>query len=75
MTIGSGDIRDGEVIYEFQRVGDYVKVTAVHTATLTEVSIVGSPHSHPDRLEQIALQKLRYVMTKKFGDSGRRAAP
>ncbi len=33
----------GEVIIEFYRVGAFVKVSAVDTATLTEVSIVGDP--------------------------------
>jgi hypothetical protein len=33
--------RRGDVIIEFYRVGAFVKVSAVDTATLTEVSIVG----------------------------------
>jgi hypothetical protein len=61
MAIGSGDINDGEVIFAFHRVGESVRVTAVHPATLTEVTIVGSVHTLQARLE------LRYVMAKRYG--------
>ncbi|MBL28319.1 MAG: hypothetical protein CMM50_12315 [Rhodospirillaceae bacterium] len=67
MAIGSGDINDGEVIFAFHRVGESVRVTAVHPATLTEVTIVGSVHTLQARLEQVALNKLRYVMAKRYG--------
>ncbi len=33
----------GDIIIEFYQVGAYVKVSAVDTATYTEVSIVGDP--------------------------------
>ena len=32
---------DREVLLEFQRVGSYMKATAMDAATLTEVSVVG----------------------------------
>ena len=36
------DLRPDYVIFEFRRVGAFVKVSAVDPRTLTEVSIVGS---------------------------------
>lgn len=67
MAIGSGDVDDREVIFAFHRVGESVRVTAIHPATLTEVVIVGSVHTPQARLEQVALNKLRYVMAKRYG--------
>jgi hypothetical protein len=36
------DIDAAEVLFEFVRLGNAVKVTVFHVPTLTEVSIVGS---------------------------------
>ncbi|MEW5703134.1 MAG: hypothetical protein AB1781_00885 [Pseudomonadota bacterium] len=59
---GSGD---REVLIEIQRVGNSVRVTAMDTATLVEVTIVGSPRETEARLKQMAVQKLRYVLGKR----------
>ena len=59
----SGDGRD--VIIEFHQVGDYVKVSAMDAATLTEISIVGDPSAGEAELTRIALRKLKYVLEKK----------
>lgn len=53
-----------EVIFEFYRVGAYVKVSAVDTATLTEVAIVGDPAIGEESLKQTALRKLDYVLER-----------
>jgi len=53
-----------EVILEFQRVGNAVKVSAVDTATGVEVSIVGPADSGEETLKRTALRKLEYVLTR-----------
>ncbi|MFC3226619.1 DUF6898 family protein [Marinibaculum pumilum] len=52
----------GEVLFEFWPAGRYVKVSAMHSATLTEISIVGDASRSQAELEETALQKLRYVL-------------
>ena len=60
------------VIFEFRRVGAFVKVSAVDPSTLTEVSIVGSPQAGEEILKRTARRKLEYVLGKK-PDAGRPA--
>ena len=45
--------------------GRYVKVTAIDPNTGIEASIVGDPQAPQERLHQLALQKLNYVLEKK----------
>ncbi|MFD2207602.1 DUF6898 family protein [Kiloniella antarctica] len=52
------------VIIEFAQVGVYVKVSAFHEPTMTEVSIVGDPRETEARLKQTVLNKLKYVLEK-----------
>ncbi len=52
------------VIFEFRRVGAFVKVSAVDPGTLTEVSIVGSPWAGEEILKRTARRKLEYVLGK-----------
>ncbi len=56
--------RHGDVIIEFYQVGAYVKVTAVDTATYTEVSIVGDPARSEEALKRAAVRKLEYVLER-----------
>ncbi len=58
-----------EVIIEFLRVGNAVKVTAVDPESMTEVSIVGPPDIGEETLKRTAIRKLEYVI-----DKNRRAA-
>jgi len=60
-----------EIIFEFQRVGGYVKVSAVDTLTSAEVSIVGPPSAGQVQLERLAAQKLEYVLSKRAAGSNR----
>jgi len=53
-----------EVLFEFQQVGDYVKVSAVDPLTNTEVAIVGSARASREALKASALRKLRYVLAR-----------
>ncbi|HUN48329.1 MAG TPA: hypothetical protein VMU85_17500 [Stellaceae bacterium] len=57
--------RRGEVIFEFQRRGAYVKVSAVDVASGTEVSIVGDPAAGETALRRLAERKLDYVLARK----------
>ena len=56
--------RPSEVLFEFQQVGDYLKVSAIDPATNTEVSIVAAPRMDRAALKQAALKKLIYVIEK-----------
>ncbi len=59
-----GHLNEGEVLLEYHRVGAYVKVSAIDPATQTEVSIVGDPKRSEAELARVALNKLKYVMSK-----------
>ncbi|WP_120496608.1 hypothetical protein [Kiloniella sp. EL199] len=52
------------VIIEFLRMGSYVKVSAFHEASMTEVSIVGDPKETEQKLKQTVIKKLNYVLNK-----------
>lgn len=53
-----------EVLFEFIRIGNSVKVSAFDIQTLTEVSIVGHCRASTERLKRLALQRLDYVLAK-----------
>ena len=65
MIENSGMPESREIIFEFQRVGGYVKVSAVDTLTSAEVSIVGPPSAGQVQLERLAAQKLEYVLQRR----------
>lgn len=54
-----------EVLVEFQQIGNAVKVTAVDTATMVEVSIMGPASAGEEVLKRNAINKLSYVLSKK----------
>lgn len=54
-----------EVLFEFSRVGNSMKVTALDTETLVEVSVVGPATSAQAQLKATALRKLQYVLAKR----------
>ncbi len=54
-----------DVIFEFITIGSYVKVTAVDTETMTEVSISGPASAGETVLKSQALRRLEYVMKRK----------
>ncbi len=56
--------RLGDIIIEFHQVGAYVKVSAIDTATYTEVSIVGDPTRGEEALKRAAIRKLEYVLER-----------
>jgi hypothetical protein len=55
----------GEIYFEHITFGKAVKVSAIHSATGTEVSITGPVSAGQTALERTALQKLIYVMSRK----------
>ena len=54
-----------EVIIEFYPVGAYVKVSAMDTQSLTEISIQGPANASEETLKRNALKRLEYVLKKK----------
>lgn len=59
-----------DVIIEFFPVGAFVKVSAMDTQSLTEVSIQGPANASKQTLERHALKRLEYVLKKKGLISG-----
>ena len=55
----------GEIYFEHITFGKVAKVSAIHSATGTEVSISGPVSAGREALERTALQKLIYVMSRK----------
>ncbi|MDQ2101250.1 DUF6898 family protein [Azospirillum isscasi] len=60
-TAGNGV---GEVLFEFQRVGSYLKVMAIDPVTATEVSVVGPATGSLELLKRTAISKLQFVMKR-----------
>lgn len=61
MTNGS----QREVLFEFVRVGNAIKVTAIDAATGIEASIVGASGMGEEILKRNALRRLDYVLRKR----------
>jgi hypothetical protein len=54
-----------EVIFEFHKLGAYVKVMAMDTATMTEITIQGPASASETILKLNAAKRLEYVLKKK----------
>ena len=54
-----------EIIIEFHPIGQIVKVTAMDTKTLTEISIQGPKSAGEVTLKRNAIKRLEYVLRKK----------
>ncbi len=61
---GNGGSGVGEVLFEFQRVGSYMKVMAIDPVTATEVSVVGPATGSLELLKRTAISKLQFVMKR-----------
>ena len=57
----------GEVLFEIVTIGNAVKVSAVHVASNTEVSVMGMPGMSDSTLKANALRKLRAVLERRNG--------
>ena len=64
-----------EVILEFQRLGNAVKVTATDSETLVEVSIQGPSQASEAELRRAAIDKLNYVLRKRAEGGRTRGTP
>lgn len=60
-----------EVFLEFQRIGTYMKATAVDARTMTEVSVMGPANGSQEMLKRTVLAKLDYVLKRQGGRTGR----
>ncbi len=54
-----------EIIIEFRPVGAVVRVSAMDTQTLTEISIQGPASAGEEILKRNAVKRLEYVLKKK----------
>lgn len=60
-------LEKGEAIIEFQTIGQTVKVSAIDSATLTEISVVAPASATARQMTDAALKKLRYVLARRKG--------
>ncbi|HXJ01011.1 MAG TPA: hypothetical protein VNH44_07295 [Micropepsaceae bacterium] len=60
-----------EVLIEIVTMGAYAKVTAIDSATGTEVSITAPSNAPRASLESAAISKLEFVLKKKAGPQSR----
>lgn len=58
-------LRNREIIFELRAIGAIVRVSAMDTKTMTEISIQGPSSAGEPMLKATALKKLEYVMRKK----------
>lgn len=59
-----------EVLFEFYRIGNAVKVSAIDAKTGTEIAIVGAASMPESTLRALAVRKLRYVLEKNVRREG-----
>ncbi len=62
------DVYLPEVLFELRQVGNNVRVMALDPLTGTEVVMVGDARQTKKTLKRNAMNKLRYVMAKKFNE-------
>lgn len=61
----SDSLKNREIIIEFFHIGNLVKVSAMDTQTLTEISIQGPKSAGEVTLQRNAMLRLEYVLRKK----------
>lgn len=54
----------GEVLFEFRKVGNVLRIAAIDPVTRTEVVMVGAPGYSEATLKRLAARKLAYVLAK-----------
>ncbi|MDD3287701.1 MAG: hypothetical protein PHX43_01665 [Alphaproteobacteria bacterium] len=57
-----------DVLFEFSRIGQIMRVTAVDSDTGTEAIIQGPVTASRAELQRVALSKLHYVLSKQKGN-------
>lgn len=63
-------MQDSGYIIEFTHAGRMVKVTAVCPRTYCEAAIVGDPRMGEQYLTNLAIKKLKYVMSRDSKNNG-----
>jgi len=61
------DIQLREVLFEFYREGNVIRVSAIDADSNTEIVMVGAARYTESVLKRMAIRKLKYVMAKKSG--------
>ncbi len=61
----SPDALLNEVLFEFRRVGNSVRVVAIDPVTNTEITMVGAAGYGEETLKRLAVRKLAYVIAKR----------
>lgn len=56
-----------QVLFEFTRIGNTVKVTALDSVSLVEVSVIGPATASQAQMKTAALRKLDHMLAKKQG--------
>ncbi len=56
-----------EILIEIVTIGAYAKVSAIDSATGTEISITGPANAERAALEAAAIQKLEFMLKKRAG--------
>lgn len=54
-----------QVLFEFQRIGNVMRVVAIDPVTMIEVTMVADPRQSQDTIKKVAARKLAYVIAKK----------
>lgn len=65
-----GRVRLKQVLFEFVRVGQVVKVNAIDPESGIEVSMVGDAKASSETLKRLAARKLEYVIAKRRAEGG-----
>ncbi|MEK9724471.1 MAG: hypothetical protein VW405_13450 [Rhodospirillaceae bacterium] len=59
------DVNLREVLYEFVKVGHYLRVNAIDPRTGIEVTMIADPRYGQTMIKRLAARKLAYVIAKK----------
>ncbi len=67
MVIKPDEVQLREVLFEFYREGNSIRVSAIDTTTNVEIVMVGAARYSEAILKTMAMRKLKYVIAKKSG--------
>ena len=59
------DVELPEVLFEFTRVGNAIRVVAIDPESGTEIVMVGAPGYSKEHLKRLAMRKLAYAIAKR----------
>ncbi len=54
-----------EILFEFVKQGNAIRVTAIDSATMTEAVTIAPLNMSKEQMQQLALEKLNYVLCAK----------